>query len=162
VNLDRLVSAGYRPWKPTADAHDVDAWDKYDFPNCGTYRLGKDLIIFTLITTGGTRSLWAYVPVPGEDEESVCNARFDTPDEFDAFLASRFAGLEAVFAAAEDFVITSKSDGILIPSGKHKLLLAGAKWYSSQPGVPAVRPSTRTAEDADSLLREAQGALAAQ
>jgi hypothetical protein len=34
-----------------------------------------------------------------------------------------------VFAAAEDFVINSKSDGILILPTRHGLLEAAARWY---------------------------------
>ena len=62
MNLDMLVRAGQRPWNPVPTAEDIDVWDEYEFPICGTYRLDGRLIIFTLITTAGTRSLWAYVP----------------------------------------------------------------------------------------------------
>jgi hypothetical protein len=163
VNLDTLVRIGQRPWRPVPEAEDIDVWDKYDFPNCGTYRLGDDLIVFTLITTAGIRSLWAYVPVPSGEREAVAEAHFDTENEFDAFLDSRFAEREAVFAAAENFVITAKSDGILIPSARHALLAAGARWYAERTvalsGVKARLPAADDA-DADTLLRAAQGALA--
>lgn len=74
MNLDTLVSAGQPPSRPTPAAHDLDIWDKYDFPLHGTYRLGDDLIVFTVITTAGNRSLWAYVPVSPELRETVATA----------------------------------------------------------------------------------------
>ena len=55
-------------------AHDVDIWDKYDFSKHGTYRLDDELIVFTVITTAGNRSLWAYVPVRPELREVVATA----------------------------------------------------------------------------------------
>src|SRR5271168_2686266 len=111
MNLDTLVRAGQPPWHPAPTVEDVDVWDKYEYPICGSYRLDGHLVVFTLITTAGTRSLWAYVPVAREAEQAVSQARFATEDEFNDFLAGCFTGHETVFAAAENFVITSKSDG---------------------------------------------------
>jgi hypothetical protein len=162
VNLDTLVRIGQPPWRPVPEAQDVDIWDKYDFPSCGTYRLGDDLIIFALITTAGSRSLWAYVPVSPGAREVVTGARFDTGAEFNAWLEFWFAGHEAVFAAAENFVIDSKSDGTLVPPRRNALLAAGTRWYADRlaalRGPKARRPVPDDA-DADALLRAAQGAL---
>lgn len=169
VNLDTLVSTGQPPWRPVSAARDVDVWDKYDFPLHGTYRLDDDVIVFTLITTAGTRSLWAYVPVPRSEQGTVAGARFDTEEEFYAFLEGCFAGREAVFAVAENFVIVSKSDGIQVPRGTDALLAAGARWYAQRAASVAservqqiAKAARRLAEtdDPDSLLRATQGALA--
>ena len=166
VNLDTLVSAGQPPWRPVPAAQDVDVWDKYDFPLNGTYRLGDEVIVFTLVTTVGSRSLWAYVPVSPDQREAVSDPRFDTKAEFDAFLADCFAGREAVFAAAENFVITSRSEGILIPPGRYGFLVAGARWYAQRVSVLAGQRAQQVVEqtadeaDADGLRRAAQGALA--
>jgi hypothetical protein len=165
MNLDMLVRAGQQPWHPVPTARDVDVWDKYEFPICGSYRLDGRLIIFTLITTAGTRSLWAYVPVSPEGEQAVTEARFETEGEFNDFLEGCFAGQEAVFAAAEDLVITSKSDGIRIPAGRNALLAVGAKWYLQRSAAlhaelqrrleaAAVEPA-----DAEELLSAAQGVI---
>ena len=159
VNLDTLVSTGRPPWEPTAAAQDVDVWDKYDFPLNGTYRLGDGVIVFTLVTTAGSRSLWAYVPVPPDQREAVSDPRFDTKAEFDAFIAGCFAGREAVFAAAVNFVIDSKSDGILIPPRRNALLAAAARWYADRAAARAGRPVQQPVPDdadADTLLRAAQ------
>jgi len=164
LNLDTLVRIGQPPWQPTPAAYDVDVWDKYDFPLCGTFRLGDDLVIFDLITTAGSRSLWAYVPVPADDQAAVETASFDTEHEFCAFLEDCFSGRDAVFAAAEDFKISSKSDGIPISSGRHALLEAGTRWYvqrqAALTGFPV--PAVILVEGADdaALLEAAQGALA--
>lgn len=164
VNLDTLVRAGQQPWHPVPRAQDIDVWDKYDFPICGTFRLDGHLVIFTLVTTAGSRSLWAYVPVPPADEEMVAGAQFDSETEFDEFLDSCFAGREAVFAAAESLIITAKSDGILIPRGRHGLLIEGAKWYAARASADADKAVKRvavasTTGDTVEMLRAAQGAL---
>ena len=165
MNLDMLVRAGQRPWHPVPTAEDVDVWDKYEFPICGSYRLDGRLIIFTLITTAGTRSLWAYVPVTSEAEQAVAAARFETEDEFSNFLEGCFTGQETVFAAAEDLVITSKSDGVRIPAGSNALLVMGAKWYLQRSAALHAELQRRleaaTSEPADfeELLSAAQGVI---
>ena len=169
VNLDTLVSVGQPPWRPVHAARDIDVWDKYDYPLHGTYRLGDDLIVFTVITTGGSRSLWAYVPVPRDAQETFANAQFDTEAEFNTFLDRCFVGHEAVFAAAENFVITSKSDGILVPPLRNALLAAGARWYAQRAVAVAaekVQEAAKVAEhigyvaDTDGLLSATQDVLA--
>jgi hypothetical protein len=164
VNLDALVSAGQRPWRPSADARDVDVWDRFDFPTSGTYRLGDNLIIFTLITTAGARSLWAYVPVPPELEDSVGQARFDSDAEFSAFVARCFAGRYAIFAAAQDFLITAKSDGTLIGTSRYSLLAAATQWYITRVSAllnsPPEPAEAAEMADGEELLHAAQGALA--
>lgn len=163
VNLDTLVSAGQPPWWPTAAARDVDVWDKYDFPLHGTYRLGDELVVFTLITTAGSRSLWAYVPVSPGERAAVTDPRFDTEAEFNAFLDGLFAGHEAVLAAAEDFMITSKSDGILIPPGRNGLIAVGLRWYTERAAALAEsRAAAQATSEADTenLLHATQEVLA--
>ena len=164
MNLDALVSAGSRPWQPSPVARDLDVWDKSDFPTCGTFRLGHDLIIFTLVTAVGSRSLWAYVPVTAHEEATVTAATFDTESAFDDFLAARFAGREAVFAAAENLLISAKSDGVRVPVGKHALLRAGATWYrqraAAMAGLPLPPPFRTDDSDPGVALREAQSVLA--
>lgn len=161
VNLDTLVSAGQRPWRAARGAEDVDVWDKFDFPTSGTFRLGPELIIFTLITTAGTRSLWAYVPVPAGLQKIVAGTRFESDTEFDAFLAACFADREAVFAAAEDFVITAKSDGVRIGTDRYALLAAAAQWYITRVSALMSHVQAADAADADALLLTTQGVLAA-
>lgn len=164
LNLDSLVRIGQPPWHPTSAAEDLDVWDKYDFPICGTFRLRGDLVIFTIITSVGTRSLWAYVAVPSEAQQAVLDAQFDAAEEFDLFLKGCFAKREAVFAAAENLSISSKSDGVFIGPGKNALLAAGARWYAERAAAIAGshKPVVTIKEGADeaTLLRAAQGALA--
>ena len=164
MNPDTIVRVGQPPWHPVPAAEDVDVWDKYDFPICGTFGLKDRLVIFTIITSVGTRSLWAYVAVSKGAEGSVLDARFETEDEFDNFLKGCFAGHEAVFAAAEDFVIRSKSDGLIIPEGKNALLVAAARWYAdhAQAVASLQEPVLVIKEEADeaTLLLAAQSVLA--
>ena len=166
MNLDMLVRAGQPPWHPVPTALDVDVWDKYEFPICGSYRLDGRLVIFTLITTAGTRSLWAYVPVVPEAEQAVSAARFETEEEFDEFLAGCFTGREVIFAAAENLIVTSKSDGIRIPVGRNALLAVGAKWYAQRSAALYAElqkrleaAAARGAADPEELLSAAQGVI---
>ena len=166
MNLDMLVRAGQPPWHPVPTAVDIDVWDKYEFPICGSYRLDGRLVIFTLITTAGTRSLWAYVPVAPKAEQAVAEARFESEDEFNDFLARCFTGREVVFAAAENLVITSKSDGVHIPTGRNALLAMGAKWYAQRSAALYAELQKRleaaTASepaDPEDLLSAAQGVI---
>lgn len=113
-----LACVGYAPWQPTPDAEIVDVWDKYDFPICGLYRLGDDLVFFTVLTVardftaGSERSLWGYVLIPPDQREAVSDPRFDTEAEFDAFINGLFTGSEdrQACARAVDFVITEILD----------------------------------------------------
>lgn len=166
MNLDKLVRAGQPPWHPVPTAEDIDVWDKYEFPICGSYRLDGRLVIFTLITTAGTRSLWAYVPVAPAAEQAVTEAKFETEDEFNDFLSGCFTSREVVFAAAENLVITSKSDGIRIPVGRNALLAMGAKWYAQRSAALYAELQKRleaaaASEPADpeELLSAAQGVI---
>jgi hypothetical protein len=165
MNLDTLVRAGQPPWHPVPAAEDIDVWDKYEFPICGSYRLDGRLIIFTLITTAGTRSLWAYVPVDREAEQITTAAKFESEDAFNDFLAGCFTGREAVFAAAENLVITSKSDGIRIPVGKNALLATGAMWYVQRSAAlhmelqRRLEAATSEPSDPEELLSAAQGVI---
>ena len=165
MNLDMLVCADQRPWHPVPTAEDIDVWDKYEFPICGSYRLTGRLIVFTLIATAGTRSLLAYVPVAPEAEQAVAEARFDTEAEFNDFLAGCFMDQETVFAAAEDLVITSKSDGVRIPAGRNTLLAMGAKWYAQRSAAlyaelqKRLEAAAREPVDPEELLSAAQGVI---
>jgi hypothetical protein len=93
MNLDKLVRAGQPPWYPVPEAEDVDVWDKFDFPSSGTYRLDGELVIFTLITTAASRSLWAYVPAASDAVKVIESGhQFATEGEFRAFLENCFIG----------------------------------------------------------------------
>jgi hypothetical protein len=161
-----LVRAGQPPWHPVPTAGDVAVWDQYEFPICGSHRLDGRLIGFTLITTAGTRSLWAYVPVESEAEQAVADARFGTEAKFNEFLEERFARQEAVFAAAENLVITSKSDSVRIPAGKNTLLVMGAKWYVQRSAAlqaelqKRLEAATREPSNTEELLSATQRVIA--
>ena len=97
MNLDKLVRRGQPPWRPVPEAEDVDIWEKLDFPTRGTYRIDGQLVIYTLITTAASRSLWAYVPATAEAAMIIeANPRFETEGDFIAFLDSCFTNREVV------------------------------------------------------------------
>lgn len=166
MNLDKLVRRGQPPWRPVPEAEDVDIWEKLDFPTRGTYRIDGQLVIYTLITTAASRSLWAYVPATAEAAKIIeANPRFETEGDFIAFLDSCFTNREVVFAAAEGFAITTKSDGTFIPPSKNALILAGTRWYLERSaalnaGLQKELAAVDEATDTSEIVRTAQGALA--
>lgn len=165
MNLDMLVRAGQPPWHPVPDAEDVDVWEKYDFPIRGTYRLNGVLVIFNLITTAASRSLWAYTPASPDAAKIIeSEHQFETEEQFTNFLDACFIGHEAVFAAAENFIISTKSDGILIPPVRNALIMVGTQWYLERSAAlnAGLRERLATTNPADTgeIVRTAQGALA--
>lgn len=166
MNLDKLVRAGQPPWRPTPKADEVDPWEKYDFPTCGTYRLDGTLIVFALITTAGDRSLWAYVPAgPSATELIESEHMFATVDEYKTFIDDCFTGHEVIFAAAENLVISTKSDGVPIPPIRNALIVAATKWYLERSaalnaGLQKNLAAATEANDSSTLVRTAQSALA--
>ena len=111
------------------------------------------------------RSLWAYVPAAPDVAKVIEDERqFETEAEFNDFLDSCFARHEAVFAAAENFVITTKSDGILIPPVRNALITVGTQWYLERgAALNAERQkelaAAGTRADSEELVRTAQGAI---
>ena len=101
-----LVRLGYPPWQPAPGTEIVDVWDKYDFPICGIYRLGDDLIVFRIAGIEDSRSHWQYALIPPEERKAVTAVRFDTEPEFGAWLEALFACPEAGSVIAENLVIT--------------------------------------------------------
>jgi hypothetical protein len=148
---------------PTAE--DTDVWDNDGFPVCGTYRLDGRLVIFSLVTAVGTRSLWAYLPVDPEAEQAITEATFDSEDEFEDFIAECFTDREAVFAVAENLVITSKSRGIRVPVGRNALLAVGATWYAQRSAALCLELQQRLEaaasqpSDPEELLSAAQSVI---
>ena len=165
MNLDKLVRRGQPPWRPVPGAEDVDIWEKLDFPTRGSYRVDGQLVIFTLITTAASRSLWAYAPASAEAAKVIeANPRFETEDDFTAFLDRCFTSREVVFAAAEGFAVTTKSDGTFIPPVKNALILAGTRWYLERTaalnaGLQLELAAVGEATDTSEIVRTAQGAL---
>lgn len=162
MNLDSIVCAGQQPWLPTPRAGGADVWDGYDFPTCGSFRLDDRLVVFTMIITAGSKSLWAYVPVPVDEELYVEDARFSAVGDFEVFLSERFAGREAVLADADRLVIASMSDGVKIPVGRDGLLAEAARWFAAKVGLDLREPivHAEAISDHDELLRTTQTALA--
>jgi len=108
MNLDTLVRQGEAPWRPLPDATGLDAWLSWGHPCAGTFRVGPDLVLFTVVyeDDDDELSLWAYAPVPAEIEGSFSNRQFDTATDLRKFVNDffAFAGM-AVFAAASDMSI---------------------------------------------------------
>jgi hypothetical protein len=131
----------------------------------GTYRIDGQLVIFTLITTAASRSLWAYVPATAKAAKTIeANPRFETEGDFSAFLDSCFTNREVVLAAAEGFAITIKSDGTFIPPSKNALILAATRWYLERSaalnaGLQEELAAASEATDTSEIVRTAQGAL---
>jgi hypothetical protein len=124
MNLDSLVSQGELAWSPRQEARNVDVWHKYDFPTVGTYRLADGLVFFTVVgDTTDRLSVWAYVPVPHDQEAELAEAEFGSADEMQDFVEGWIGGHEATIALARDFKIWRwtptfiKPDGLLPAAG---------------------------------------------
>lgn len=126
MNLDMLASRGLLPWKPSPDATNIQVWRRYDTPMIGTFRLDGRTVLFTLIgDTSQTVSVWAYVPVPVEDEDRFAAVEFDSSEQMMEFIDESFAGNEAVFVIAKDLKIWLWTRHE-VPFGQNEGLLAAA------------------------------------
>lgn len=146
MNLERLVRTGEAPWRPSPDVTGLDVWLGWDHPCAGTFRVGPDLVLFTVAyeDDGDKVSVWAYVPVPAQIEGSFSNQQFDTAADLRRFVNDffAFAGSPAVFAAASDMSIARW--GIQpVPAEEDGLTSAAADFVESLNSAFPVTPATR-------------------
>jgi hypothetical protein len=141
MNPDTLVKRGEVPWCPSPDATDCDAWLVWEHPRAGTFRIGPDLVLFTVVSDNDDDlSVWAYVPVQADAEPSFAKARFGTGPELGEFVSSHFAGQMAVFAVASDLLVAHWGE-YSVPAGPDGLATAATAFVSSL--VASARPMTR-------------------
>jgi hypothetical protein len=141
MNLDALVKRGEVPWCPSPDATECDAWHVWDHPRAGTFRIGPDLVLFTVVTDNDDDlSVWAYVPVQADAERSFADVRFATGPELGEFISAQFADRLAVFAVASDLLVARWGE-CQVPAGADGLETAAAEFVSSL--VASARPMAR-------------------
>ena len=141
MNLDALVKRGEVPWCPSPDATDCDAWLVVDHPRAGTFRIGSDLVLFTVVSDNdGDLSVWAYAPVQGDVEHLFAEARFGTGPELGEFISAHFADQMAVFAVASDLLVAHWGE-YPVPAGADGLATAAAAFVSSL--IASARPMAR-------------------
>jgi len=141
MNLDTLVKRGEVPWCPSPDATDCDAWLVWDHPRAGTFRIGPDLALFTVVSDNDDDlSVWAYVPVQGDVEHLFAKARFATGPELGEFISAHFAGQMAVFAVASDLLVAHWGE-YPVPTGADGLAIAATAFVSSL--IASARPMAR-------------------
>lgn len=141
MNLDTLVKRGEVPWSPSPDASDCDAWHVWDHPRAGTFRIGDELVLFTVVSDNdGDLSVWAYVPVVADAERSFADARFASGLELGDFISAHFADQMAVFAVASDLLIAHWGE-YRVPAGADGLATAAAAFVSSL--IAAAGPTAR-------------------
>jgi hypothetical protein len=141
MNLDTIVKRGEAPWCPSPEASDCDAWLVWDHPRAGTFRIGSDLVLFTVVSDDdGDLSVWAYTPVQAGAEHSFADARFASGSELGEFVSAYFAGQMAVFAVASDLSVAHWGE-YRVPEGADGLATAAAAFVSSL--IAAARPATR-------------------
>jgi hypothetical protein len=138
MNLDALVKRGEVPWCPSPDATDCDAWLVVDHPRAGTFRVGSDLVLFTVVSDND--SVWAYAPVQGDAEHLFADARFGTGPELGEFISAHFAGQMAVFAVASDLLVAHWGE-YPVPEGADGLATAATAFVSSL--TASARPMAR-------------------
>src|SRR5260370_8219120 len=99
MNLDALVKRGEVPWCRSPDATDCDSWLVVDHPRAGTFRIGSDLVLFTVVSDNdGDLYVWAYAPVQGDAEHRFADARFGTGPELGDAISAPFPRQMAVSA----------------------------------------------------------------
>ena len=146
MNLETLVRAGEAPWRPSPDVTGLDVWLGWDHPCAGTFRVGPDLVLFTVAYEDDDDkvSVWAYVPVPAEIEGSFSDRQFDTAADLRRFVNHFFAlaGRPAVFAAASDMSIARWAPRE-VPAEEDGLTSAAADFKESLTRAFPVTPATR-------------------
>jgi hypothetical protein len=141
MNLDTIVKRGEAPWCPSPGASDCDAWLVWDHPRAGTFRIGPDLVLFTVVSDDDADlSVWAYTPVQAEAQRSLADARFASGSELGEFVSTFFASQMAVFAVASDLSVAHWGE-YRVPEGADGLATAAAAFVSSL--IAAARPATR-------------------
>jgi hypothetical protein len=126
MNLDTIVKRGQAPWCPSPEAAGCDAWLVWDHPRAGTFRIGPDMVLFTIVSdSDGDLSVWAYTPVHASTEHSLAEARFGSGPEMGEFVSAHFAGQMAVFAIASDLSIAHWGE-YRVPQGTDGLAAAAA------------------------------------
>jgi hypothetical protein len=141
MNLDALVKRGEVPWCPSPDATDCDAWLVWDHPRAGTFRIGSDLVLFTVVSgNDGDLSVWAYAPVQGDVERAFADVRFETGPELGEFISAHFADQMAVFAVASNLLVAHWGE-YPVPAGADGLVTAAAAFVSSL--IDSAQPMAR-------------------
>jgi hypothetical protein len=106
MNLDALVRTGNRPWTPSSDARELDVWHEYDVPTAGTFALGADRVLFTVLgSPDDPITVWAYTDLVEADAKELADQTFSSVDEMTRAIESRFIGRQAVFASADNLRI---------------------------------------------------------
>jgi hypothetical protein len=108
MNMDALVKAGFPPWAPSPEAHDVVVWHEYDMPTVGVFRLGTDTVLFTILGSPDERlTVWGYSLLPRQLEfDDPATVEFGSLGELGKFIDRSFVnGRGAVFAIADNLRI---------------------------------------------------------
>ena len=107
MNLDALVTCGYPPWLPTETARDLDVWWMHDVPFAGTFRMGTDTIVFTVVGDPDLGvSTWACTSLTDADLATLEDHVFDDVDAMFSYVDELFAGRDAVFVLARHDQVT--------------------------------------------------------
>jgi hypothetical protein len=108
MNLDSLVKQGRLPWRPNAQAEELEIFHQYEIPLTGTFRMGDSFVLFTLIMESEEdTSVWAYVELRPEVARTLPGIEFESLDSMDEWVDAQFLGREAVFTIAREDKIGS-------------------------------------------------------
>jgi hypothetical protein len=105
MNADNLVKRGYRPWRPSPAAADLDVWHEYEVPTIGTFRSQNHRFLFALVgdvDPDRQVTVWAYTSI---DEALADEVEFDSTAELNEWARSQFVNADVVYALARDFSI---------------------------------------------------------
>ena len=99
MNLDAIVERGCVPWSPSSLVADLEVWQAYEVPLVGTFTLGGQTILFSVVGDADASMLvYAYVPLTVD----VSDRTFVDAAELGRFVNEQFDGQKCVIALAPD------------------------------------------------------------
>jgi hypothetical protein len=157
MNLDALLKPGRLPWSPNPGVGSLDVWSAYEHPLAGTFRSGRDLVLFMMLADfDGRTSVWAYTCLPKNEATDLTKREFASVEELREFVEELLGGRRVALALAEDLLIKnwsiSDSDGPILERADRFLddLLASMR-ASRDPGT-ALRTKLAQVDAASELV----------
>jgi len=111
MNYDAVVTRGFRPWLPNAEAQDLEPLHLYNVPLAGIFTCEETRPVLFICVTGATSrtNVWAYTRLTEAAEDDLEQREFSGPDELEQWIHAQFEQVDAAFAWAKDNMIRTWS-----------------------------------------------------
>jgi hypothetical protein len=117
VNIDGLLRSGRLPWSPNPASRDLKVWDEYEHPRSGTFAIGSETVLFTMVGRWDRISVWAYTYLTTGEAAELSGIEFDSLHDLQGWVSSYFGDRLVSFALADDLLIQRWS----VPDGRGRL-----------------------------------------